>query len=94
MSNKRSIRDILRQLLLLDEPLLGLAPSIQHIVVESIPHIRNERGISVIVTEQYARPVIPYVDYAYIMENGSTVMEGTKDELLGNPDIKAAYFGC
>jgi branched-chain amino acid transport system ATP-binding protein len=82
------------KMLLLDEPLLGLAPAIQHIVVKSIPHIRKERGISVIVTEQYARPVIPYVDYAYIMENGSTVMEGTKDELLGNPDIKAAYFGC
>ncbi|PLX40012.1 MAG: ABC transporter ATP-binding protein [Deltaproteobacteria bacterium] len=81
-------------MLLLDEPLLGLAPSIQHTVVESIPQIRNERGISVIVTEQYARPVIPYVDYAYIVENGSTVMEGTREELLGNPDIKAAYFGC
>ena len=82
------------KLLLLDEPLLGLAPSIQHDVVSAIPNIRKERGISVIVTEQYARPVIPYVDYAYIMENGSTVMEGGREELLDNPDIKAAYFGC
>ena len=82
------------KVLLLDEPLLGLAPSIQHIVVESIPQIRKERNISVIVTEQYARPVIPYVDYAYIIENGSAVMEGTSRELFENPDIKAAYFGC
>ena len=81
------------KLLLLDEPLLGLAPSIQHTVVSAIPDIRKERGLSVIVTEQYARPVIPYVDYAYIVENGSTVMEGTRAELLDNPDIKAAYFG-
>ncbi|MHB8764205.1 MAG: ABC transporter ATP-binding protein [Deferrisomatales bacterium] len=82
------------KLLLLDEPLLGLAPSIQQVVVESVPVIRKERGISVIVTEQYARPVMPHVDYAYIMENGSTVLEGTKDELMGSPDVRAAYFGC
>jgi branched-chain amino acid transport system ATP-binding protein len=56
--------------------------------------IRKERGISVIVTEQYARPVMPYVDRAVILENGSTVLSGTRDELLGNPDVRAAYFGC
>ncbi len=81
------------KLLLLDEPLLGLAPSIQQAVVESIPVIRDQRQISVIVTEQYARPVMPHVDFAYIVENGSTVMSGTRDELLGNPDVRAAYFG-
>lgn len=82
------------RLLLLDEPLLGLAPAIQHTVVQSIPQIRTERGISVIVSEQYARPVIPYVEYAYIVENGSTVMQGTREELLSNPDLRNAYFGC
>ncbi len=82
------------KLLLLDEPLLGLAPSVQQVVVEAIPVIRDQRGISVIVTEQYARPVMPHVDYAYILENGSTVLEGTRDELLDNPDVKSAYFGC
>ncbi len=82
------------KLLLLDEPLLGLAPAIQHTLVKSIPEIRTARGISVIVTEQYARPVMPYVDYAYIVENGSTVLEGGRDELMGNPDVKNAYFGC
>jgi branched-chain amino acid transport system ATP-binding protein len=81
------------KLLLLDEPLLGLSPAIQHVLVSAIPVIRTERNVSVIVTEQYARPVMPYVDYAYIVENGSTVMEGPRDELLGNPDVKAAYFG-
>lgn len=81
------------KLLLLDEPLLGLSPAIQHVLVAAIPEIRRQRRISVLVTEQYARPVIPYVDYAYIVENGSTVMEGTKEELLDNQDVKAAYFG-
>lgn len=82
------------KLLLLDEPLLGLSPAIQQDLVQSIPAIRTERGISVIVTEQYARPVLPHVDYAYIVENGSTVLEGTNAELMDNPDVKAAYFGC
>lgn len=82
------------KVLLLDEPLLGLAPSIQQTVVEAIPVIRTQRQISVIVTEQYARPVMPHVDYAYIVENGSTVLEGTRDELMDSPDVRAAYFGC
>jgi branched-chain amino acid transport system ATP-binding protein len=82
------------KLLLLDEPLLGLAPSIQQSLVESIPVIRRQRDISVIVTEQYARPVMPYVDRAIILENGSTVLSGTREDLLGNPDVRAAYFGC
>jgi len=81
------------RLLLLDEPLLGLAPAIQRTVVEAIPRIRAEQGISVVVAEQYARPVLPHVDYAYIVENGSAVLEGTRDELLDNPDVRAAYFG-
>ena len=81
------------KLLLLDEPLLGLSPAYQQVVMESVKTIRETRKISIIVTEQYARPVIPVVDYAYIMENGSSVMSGTGPELLDNPDVKAAYFG-
>ncbi|MBN2706471.1 MAG: ATP-binding cassette domain-containing protein [Deltaproteobacteria bacterium] len=81
------------KLLLLDEPLLGLSPAYQQVVMESVKAIRETRKISIIVTEQYARPVIPIVDYAYIMENGSGVMSGSGRELLDNPDVKAAYFG-
>jgi len=82
------------RLLLLDEPLLGLAPAIQRVVVESIRAICTGRKIAVVIAEQYVRPVMPCVDYAYIVENGSTVIEGTRDDLLKNPDVKAAYFGC
>jgi branched-chain amino acid transport system ATP-binding protein len=81
------------KLLLLDEPLLGLAPSIQKDVIRAIREIRDDREISIIVTEQYARPVFPIVDYAYILENGSAVMEGKGEDLMDNPDVKAAYFG-
>ncbi len=80
-------------LLLLDEPLLGLAPAIQKTIVDVVRTIRDEKGISVVVAEQYARPVLPCVDYAYILENGSLVLEGPRDELMDNPDVKSAYFG-
>jgi branched-chain amino acid transport system ATP-binding protein len=81
------------KLLLLDEPLLGLSPLIQAVLVRAIKEIRHEKGISIIVTEQYARPVLPIVDYAFILENGAAVLEGTRDELMNNPDVRSAYFG-
>jgi branched-chain amino acid transport system ATP-binding protein len=81
------------KLLLLDEPLLGLSPLIQAVLVRATREIRDEMGISIIVTEQYARPVLPIVDYAFILENGTAVLEGTRDELMNNPDVRSAYFG-
>jgi branched-chain amino acid transport system ATP-binding protein len=80
-------------LLLLDEPLLGLSPLMQAILIRATKVIRDEKEISIIVTEQYARPVFPIVDYAFILENGAAVMEGTRQELMNNPDVRAAYFG-
>ncbi|HUJ70540.1 MAG TPA: ATP-binding cassette domain-containing protein, partial [Syntrophorhabdales bacterium] len=81
------------KILLLDEPLLGLSPAYQDIVIEGTKAIRDTKGISIIVTEQYARPVMPIIDRAYILENGSSVLSGTKEELLDNADVKSAYFG-
>jgi branched-chain amino acid transport system ATP-binding protein len=81
------------KLLLLDEPLLGLSPLMQSTLVKAVKAIQEESGISIIVSEQYARPVFPIVDYAYILENGAAVMEGTRDDLMDNPDVKSAYFG-
>ena len=81
------------KLLLLDEPLLGLSPLIQAVLVRATKEIRDEKKISIIVTEQYARPVLPIVDYAFILENGAAVLEGTGEEMLNNPDVRSAYFG-
>ena len=81
------------KLLLLDEPLLGLSPLIQATLVRATREIRDEIGISIIVTEQYARPVLPIVDYAFILENGAAVLEGTGKEVMNNPDVRSAYFG-
>lgn len=81
------------KLLLLDEPLLGLSPAYQEIVIKGTKAIRDSKGISIIITEQYARPVMPIIDYGYILENGSSVLMGTRNELMDNPDVKSAYFG-
>lgn len=81
------------KLLLLDEPLLGLSPLMQAVLVRATKEIRKEKGISIIVTEQYARPVLPIVDYAFILENGAAVLEGGREALMNNPDVRSAYFG-
>jgi len=81
------------KILLLDEPLLGLSPLMQAMLMRTTREIRDKRNISIIVTEQYARPVFPIVDYAFILENGSAVLEGTREELMDNPDVRSAYFG-
>jgi len=81
------------ELLLLDEPLLGLAPIIEIRLAQAIQEINKEIGITVVVAEQYARPVLPIIEYGYVLENGGLVAEGTGSELLENPDVKEAYFG-
>jgi len=81
------------ELLLLDEPLLGLAPIIEIRLAQAVRDINKETGITVLVSEQYARPVLPIIEYGYVLENGGLVAEGSGAELLENPDVKEAYFG-
>jgi branched-chain amino acid transport system ATP-binding protein len=79
-------------LLLLDEPLLGLAPALQLKVIEAIRYI-GQFGITVLVADQYARPLLPIIDRGYVIESGSITVQGTGKELLDNPHVRAAYFG-
>jgi len=81
------------RLLLLDEPLLGLSPLMEEILVKAMEGINLETGITLLISEQYARPILPIVHYGYVMENGGAVLEGTSGELMDNPDVKSAYFG-
>jgi branched-chain amino acid transport system ATP-binding protein len=81
------------KLLLLDEPLLGLSPLIQMALVDSIEKINKEAGVTIVVSEQFARPLIPIIDRGYILENGMLSFEGDNQVLFDNPDVKSAYFG-
>lgn len=80
------------KLLLLDEPLLGLSPLLQADVARAMRHIQQQ-GITILVTEQYARPIFPIIDRGYIIENGTLILSGTGGELMENPEVKSAYFG-
>lgn len=80
-------------LLLLDEPLLGLSIAMQVKLIEAIKNIRREMGIAILISEQFARPILPMIDYGYVIENGMLILSGTGKELMENPEIHAAYFG-
>jgi branched-chain amino acid transport system ATP-binding protein len=81
------------QLLLLDEPLLGLSPAMQHKVVEAVRRIIDATDATIVISEQFARPILPMIDKGYVIENGMLTMTGTGPELMDNPEIKSAYFG-
>jgi branched-chain amino acid transport system ATP-binding protein len=81
------------RLLLLDEPLLGLSPHMQAEVVRAAREI-SRRGLTILVSEQYARPILPIIDRGYIIENGALVVSGTGAELMDNPEVRSAYFGA
>ena len=81
------------KLLLLDEPLLGLSPLMQQVVMEAVVRLRENSGITVVLSEQFARPVLPVINRGYVVENGMLALYGTGEELMNNPEIKSAYFG-
>lgn len=79
-------------LLLLDEPLLGLSPMLQSMLANAMKEI-SKKGVTIMVTEQFARPLMPIIDRGYIIENGIISMGGTKAELAENPEVRASYLG-
>ncbi|MCF6463535.1 ABC transporter ATP-binding protein [Clostridium sp. Cult1] len=80
------------KLLLLDEPSLGLAPLIVKSIFEIIKEIRKD-GTTVLIVEQNALQTLKIADYAYVLEVGRIIMEGSTEELLNNPLLIEAYLG-
>jgi branched-chain amino acid transport system ATP-binding protein len=81
------------QMLLLDEPSLGIAPLLVKEIFERVKTINREMGVTVMVVEQNANVALSHADYGYIMESGRIVLEGTAAELKDNPDVKEFYLG-
>lgn len=81
------------KMLMLDEPSLGLAPLLVKEIFRNIQTINREMGATILVVEQNARIALEISDYAYIMESGKIVLEGTSEELQNNPDVKEFYMG-
>jgi len=81
------------ELLLLDEPSLGLAPLLVEEIFEIIKRFNQDEGVTILLVEQNARAALSVAEQAYIMENGRVVMDGTARELLNNPDVQEFYLG-
>ena len=79
-------------LVMLDEPSLGLAPILVREIFDIIRHI-NEQGKTVLLVEQNAFAALSIADYAYILEVGSVVLEGPGKDMLKNPKVREAYLG-
>jgi branched-chain amino acid transport system ATP-binding protein len=82
----------LPKLLILDEPSLGLAPTLVHLILRTIEQI-NDRGTTVLLVEQNVAQSLKLSHRAYILERGQVVMEGTGKELLADPHTQKAYLG-
>jgi branched-chain amino acid transport system ATP-binding protein len=80
------------QLLMMDEPSLGLAPLVTAEVFRIIQEIRDE-GVTIFLVEQNANAALKIADYALILENGAIVLEGSGADLLNDPEVKRAYLG-
>ena len=80
------------KLLLLDEPSLGLAPLIVKGIFDAIKVLNQEQGLTVFLVEQNAFAALKLSDRAYVMVNGKVTMSGSGQELLANPEVRAAYL--
>lgn len=81
------------RLLALDEPSLGLAPLIVAEIFASIEKLRATEGLTILLVEQNASRALAIADYAYIMENGRVVLDGTGEKLRANADVREFYLG-
>jgi branched-chain amino acid transport system ATP-binding protein len=81
-----------RQIMLLDEPSMGLAPLLMRNVFDALKDI-NAEGTTILLVEQNARMALKFARRGYVLESGNLVLEGDSESLLQNPDVKKAYLG-
>lgn len=81
------------KLLLLDEPSFGLAPLIVKGIFETLRQINKDEGVSVLLVEQNANIALGVADYAYLIESGHVVLEGSSDDLRQDETIRRVYLG-
>ena len=80
-------------MVLLDEPSMGLAPQIVEEVFEIVKDLNAKEGVSFLLAEQNTMVALRYAEFGYIVENGRIVMEGAAKDLATNEDVKEFYLG-
>ncbi len=81
------------QIILMDEPSMGLSPMLVKEVFDIIKKLNQDLGITILLVEQNAKLALSLSSRSYIMENGKIVMEGVSSELAQNEDVKEFYLG-
>ena len=79
--------------ILLDEPSMGLAPTLVEEIFEIIKRLNENEQVTILLAEQNTNMALRYSQYGYILENGRVVMDGDASELLQNEDVKEFYLG-
>jgi branched-chain amino acid transport system ATP-binding protein len=80
-------------MILLDEPSMGLAPQVVEEIFEIVKDLNAKERVSFLLAEQNTMVALRYADYGYILENGRVVMDGDAEELRSNEDVKEFYLG-
>ncbi len=81
------------EFLMLDEPSLGLQPTIVADVFDSLVRLNRDRGLTILLVEQNVRKSLEITSTAYVLEEGKIRMRGDSKELLGSEDIRKSYLG-
>jgi branched-chain amino acid transport system ATP-binding protein len=81
------------QMILLDEPSMGLAPQLVEGIFETVRRLNQEEGVSFLLAEQNTNMALKYATYGYILENGRVVLDGDAQTLGSNEDVKEFYLG-
>ncbi|WP_243440099.1 ABC transporter ATP-binding protein [Fundidesulfovibrio soli] len=81
------------KMLLLDEPGMGLAPTVCRDIFKRVLQLREERGLTVLLVEQNAKSALAVADRGYVLETGRVILQGQSSELLANRDVQRAYLG-
>jgi branched-chain amino acid transport system ATP-binding protein len=81
------------KLLMLDEPSMGLAPTIADFVFDRLMDIRRESNLTILLVEQRVAEALEFADHGYVLETGRVVLEGDSDALKADDRIRQAYLG-
>jgi branched-chain amino acid transport system ATP-binding protein len=81
------------KMILLDEPSMGLAPQLVEEIFGIVQRLNCEANVSFLVAEQNTAIALRFAEYGYILENGRVVLDGTRQSLAANEDVKEFYLG-
>ncbi len=81
------------EMLLLDEPSLGIAPLLVQLIFEKIAEINRDLGMTILLVEQNANMALKVASYAYVLETGTITLQGPSSELESNEEVQKAYLG-